>query len=191
MHAAISPRRNLPRRLPRPGAGFTLIELLVVIALLTSLIGMLLPAIQKLRAAAAKAQEQPGIEDLAAEVERFGMKCQNNLKQIGLALHGYSEVKPAPVEVAPAEAEKAMGWLRDLCAMSTEAQSLGRKVEARLTQGGLEPAAGEALRRIGAELHVIVYQTSTSLDRATKELGVDRARVCRPAPRATRAPGRP
>jgi prepilin-type N-terminal cleavage/methylation domain-containing protein/prepilin-type processing-associated H-X9-DG protein len=137
---------------PRLRRGFTLVELLVVIAIIAVLIGLLLPAVQQIRAAAARAQ------------------CGNNLKQIGLALQNYHTtyrcLPPGVARYGSGQPSNATYWtyfILPYIEQDVIAQSIPLMQQPNWTQGNYAVAAQSEIitLRCPATTDELTYRTSS------------------------------
>lgn len=128
---------------PSPRFAFTLIELLVVIAILAILIALLVPAVQKVRSAASRSQ------------------CQNNLKQIALAVHSYHDANKkfpyAVLDYQPGEstASYVSGWI--LIMPSIEKDDIARQWDPRKPRNNTELNAAGFSNAMLQKLRVPTY----------------------------------
>jgi len=125
--------------------GFTLIELLVVIAIIAILIGLLLPAVQKVREAASR------------------LKCQNNLKQMGLAMHTYNDTfNKLPT-----------GWVTTTSNQPSPGWSWGTLILPQIEQGSMYNQLAPDLTTPGTPPVNNLTQTRLAIYRCPSDSGLD------------------
>jgi prepilin-type N-terminal cleavage/methylation domain-containing protein/prepilin-type processing-associated H-X9-DG protein len=139
--------------------GFTLIELLVVIAIIAVLIALLLPAVQAAREAARRIQ------------------CTNNLKQIGLALHGYVESKGVlPFGQGPEPTNTWNGWSSLVMLLPyLEQRSLYDSLNLDVPDGS---APGVASNTTGQRTRISAFLCPSDSDRLTNPEGHNNYTAC-------------
>jgi prepilin-type N-terminal cleavage/methylation domain-containing protein/prepilin-type processing-associated H-X9-DG protein len=143
-------RRNFTTSHPR--FGFTLIELLIVIAIIGILIGLILPAVQKVREAAARTQ------------------CQNNLKQLGLACQNFHDVNQA-LPTKPGFNGTGPNWIVQILPYIEQQPNTPSTTVIPTLQCPSHPLAGQAPGGYGLTFYVALSSSSATMGVATTFFG--------------------